>query len=45
MSQEVYLVIEEPLNGENVARSVSLAGFKAIVAEVDRARKYFAGEY
>lgn len=40
---EVYLMIEEPLNGENVARSVRMDGFRAIVAEVDRARKYLQG--
>jgi len=40
---EVFLTIEEPLNGENVARSVRKDGFKAICAEVDRAREFLTG--
>jgi len=35
---EIFLTIEEPLNGENVARSVRAAGFWAIMKEVHRAR-------
>ncbi|CAK0894360.1 unnamed protein product [Prorocentrum cordatum] len=40
--QEVFMLIEEPLNGENVARCVRAEGFWAILAEVDRARNYLA---
>mmetsp|Transcript_46116 Transcript_46116/g.128239 ORF Transcript_46116/g.128239 Transcript_46116/m.128239 type:complete len:657 (-) Transcript_46116:104-2074(-) len=39
-SQEVYLLIEEPLSGENVARCVKSSGFWAIRAEVERAREF-----
>lgn len=38
-AQEVYMLIEEPLNGENVGRCVRLQGFIAIRDEVTRARQ------
>lgn len=38
---EVFMVIEEPLNGENVGRPVRLHGLTAIREEVFRARKEF----
>jgi len=41
--QEIYMLIEEPLNGENGARCVRAEGFWAILSEVDRARKYLEG--
>merc|ERR1740129_653225 len=39
-SQEVFLTVEEPLCGENVARSVRSEGFWAIKKEIERAREY-----
>lgn len=40
--EPVFFTIEEPLNGENVARCVRQEGFHAIQAEIQRARDYFA---
>eukprot|EP00928_Gymnodinium_smaydae_P029269 TRINITY_DN22090_c0_g3_i1.p1 TRINITY_DN22090_c0_g3~~TRINITY_DN22090_c0_g3_i1.p1 ORF type:complete len:678 (-),score=183.47 TRINITY_DN22090_c0_g3_i1:213-2246(-) len=42
-NREVFLLIEEPFTGENVARSVRSQGFWAIHAEVERAREFFSG--
>lgn len=39
---EVFLLIEEPLNGENVARCVRSEGFWAIHSEVKRALDFLA---
>lgn len=40
--QEVFMLVEEPLSGENVGRSVRKDGFQAIRAEVKRASEFFA---
>jgi len=39
----VFLLIEEPLSGENVARCVKLTGFKSIHNEIKRAAKFLSG--
>lgn len=39
-ANEVFMLIEEPLNGENVARCVKSAGFWAIRAEIERAQNF-----
>lgn len=39
--EPVFMLIEEPLNGENVARCVKAEGFQAIRKELERARDYF----
>lgn len=41
-AHEVFLTVEEPLNGENVARCVKPDGFWAIRKEIGRARTFFA---
>lgn len=41
-ASDVFMLIEEPLNGENVARCVRNEGLWAIYKEVCRARDFFA---